>query len=204
MQRLLLLGVVLGALIGCSSSTNARRICGPLSVVSQAKRIDLRVNDLRHCDFGRNKPARLTRQIQNAIHSRYPEIVFVGEDDEHDLLMIVSVSDAPRGCIFPSWTWTVALDAWLPSPLAPSGGTFAAVVEINGKTRVWGHFVSEAIGQFAAVKEGELVPQPSTDRCAYGLNPTTATGRLTPRWSGRVRDKVPSSYAGVRAAQLNR
>jgi hypothetical protein len=32
-----------------------------------------------------------------------------------------------------------------------------------------------------------------TDRC-----------RLTNRWSGRVRDKVPSSYGGVRAAQLNR
>jgi hypothetical protein len=28
--------------------------------------------------------------------------------------------------------------------------------------------------------------------------------RLTNRWSGRVRDKVPSSYTGVRAAQLNR
>jgi len=28
--------------------------------------------------------------------------------------------------------------------------------------------------------------------------------RLTNRWSGRVRDKVPSSYHGVRAAQLNR
>jgi hypothetical protein len=27
---------------------------------------------------------------------------------------------------------------------------------------------------------------------------------LTNRSSGRVRDKVPSSYAGVRAAQLNR
>jgi hypothetical protein len=27
---------------------------------------------------------------------------------------------------------------------------------------------------------------------------------LTPRSSGRVRDKVPSSYNGVRAAQLNR
>jgi len=27
---------------------------------------------------------------------------------------------------------------------------------------------------------------------------------LTPRWSGRVIDKVPSSYVGVRAAQLNR
>jgi hypothetical protein len=29
-------------------------------------------------------------------------------------------------------------------------------------------------------------------------------GRLTPRWSGRVGDKVPSSYGGARAAQLNR
>jgi hypothetical protein len=28
--------------------------------------------------------------------------------------------------------------------------------------------------------------------------------RLTNRWSGRVLDKVPSSYIGVRAAQLNR
>ena len=29
-------------------------------------------------------------------------------------------------------------------------------------------------------------------------------GNLTNRSSGRVDDKVPSSYAGVRAAQLNR
>jgi hypothetical protein len=29
-------------------------------------------------------------------------------------------------------------------------------------------------------------------------------GRLTNRWSGRVKDKVPSSYIGARAAQLNR
>ena len=28
--------------------------------------------------------------------------------------------------------------------------------------------------------------------------------RLTNRWSGRVKDKVPSSYIGARAAQLNR
>jgi hypothetical protein len=34
--------------------------------------------------------------------------------------------------------------------------------------------------------------------------PFTKGCRLTIRWSGRVRDKVPSSYAGVRAAQLNR
>ena len=29
-------------------------------------------------------------------------------------------------------------------------------------------------------------------------------GGLTNRWSGRVGDKVPSSYVGARAAQLNR
>jgi len=28
--------------------------------------------------------------------------------------------------------------------------------------------------------------------------------RLTPRWSGRVIDKVPSPYGGARGAQLNR
>jgi hypothetical protein len=28
--------------------------------------------------------------------------------------------------------------------------------------------------------------------------------RLTDHWSGRVMDKVPSLYVGVRAAQLNR
>ena len=27
---------------------------------------------------------------------------------------------------------------------------------------------------------------------------------LTNRWSGRLKDKVPSSHTGVRAAQLNR
>jgi hypothetical protein len=31
-----------------------------------------------------------------------------------------------------------------------------------------------------------------------------AMSGLTPRWSGRVIDKVPSSGRGVRAAQLNR
>ena len=30
------------------------------------------------------------------------------------------------------------------------------------------------------------------------------TCRLTNRWSGRVINKVPSSYIGARAAQLNR
>jgi hypothetical protein len=32
----------------------------------------------------------------------------------------------------------------------------------------------------------------------------THVGHLTTRWSGRVRDNVPSSYTVARAAQLNR
>jgi hypothetical protein len=32
----------------------------------------------------------------------------------------------------------------------------------------------------------------------------SAVVRLTNRWSGRVQDKLPSSNAGVRAAQLSR
>ena len=35
------------------------------------------------------------------------------------------------------------------------------------------------------------------------VSDVTVSG-LTPRWSGRVIDKVPSSCIGVRAAQLNR
>jgi hypothetical protein len=35
-------------------------------------------------------------------------------------------------------------------------------------------------------------------------NVTASVCRLKNRWSGRVMDKVPSSYVGVRAAQLNR
>jgi len=36
------------------------------------------------------------------------------------------------------------------------------------------------------------------------MNSVAGTRALTNRWSGRVKDKVPSSYAGVRAAQLKR
>ncbi|HEU0069570.1 MAG TPA: hypothetical protein VFQ26_09995 [Nitrospiraceae bacterium] len=32
----------------------------------------------------------------------------------------------------------------------------------------------------------------------------TVVSDLTPRWSGRVKDKVPSSTVGARAAQLYR
>jgi hypothetical protein len=35
-------------------------------------------------------------------------------------------------------------------------------------------------------------------------DPGGLMGHLTSRWSGRVRDKVPSSYVGARAAQLSR
>jgi hypothetical protein len=43
----------------------------------------------------------------------------------------------------------------------------------------------------------------SPRRCPQGLE-ASRPGRLTNRWSGRVRDKVPSSYSSARAAQLNR
>jgi hypothetical protein len=45
------------------------------------------------------------------------------------------------------------------------------------------------------------------ERVKLSLRCPTQVGelrRLTNRWSGRVRDKVPRSYAGVRAAQLSR
>jgi len=39
---------------------------------------------------------------------------------------------------------------------------------------------------------------------AEGCGRISMGRRLTPRWSGRVKDKVPSPCVGVRAAQLNR
>jgi len=46
--------------------------------------------------------------------------------------------------------------------------------------------------------------RPPAQRNLIALQRVLASRRLTPRWSGRVEDKVPSSDAGVRAAQLNR
>jgi len=46
---------------------------------------------------------------------------------------------------------------------------------------------------YVLVRKGQIQEMKSPQVC-----------RLTPRWSGRVIDKVPSSYIGVRAAQLNR
>jgi hypothetical protein len=43
----------------------------------------------------------------------------------------------------------------------------------------------------------------SPRRCPQGLE-ASRLGRLTNRWSGRVKDNVPSSLAGARAAQFNR
>jgi hypothetical protein len=40
--------------------------------------------------------------------------------------------------------------------------------------------------------------------CWYRASSPRVARRLTNRSSGRVRDKVPSSYTGVRAAQLSR
>jgi hypothetical protein len=48
-------------------------------------------------------------------------------------------------------------------------------------------------------------PQCSDDlRVELALPSVNITLGLTNRSSGRVRDKVPSSYTGARAAQLNR
>jgi hypothetical protein len=38
----------------------------------------------------------------------------------------------------------------------------------------------------------------------FSLAQLAPVGRLTNRWSGRVKDKVPSSNVGARAAQLKR
>jgi hypothetical protein len=40
--------------------------------------------------------------------------------------------------------------------------------------------------------------------CISGHRLAVARAGLTNRWSGRVKDKVPSPVVGVRAAQLNR
>ena len=53
----------------------------------------------------------------------------------------------------------------------------------------------EALGGLSSEVLGVFV----VNQCGRRL-----TCRLTPRWSGRVGDKVPSSCANVRAAQLNR
>ena len=58
-------------------------------------------------------------------------------------------------------------------------------------------FVSMIMGHLELRLNGRSVT-PGSRRCPQGQC------LLTNRWSGRVKDKVRSSYVGVRAAQLNR
>lgn len=106
------------------------------------------------------------------MQQRFPDITFVDEKEADDILMIFSVGDIPRGCILPSWNWTLALDAMLPTQEAPGGATFAAIVEVKGMTKVRGDLVSEVIERFAALRNGKLLPPASAVRCAYGLDPS--------------------------------
>jgi hypothetical protein len=170
MKRLLLLVIASGACCACASTHDFERICGPLSSVSVATVVDLRVIDKQQCSIGSHKPAALTNRLKAELLKRFPTIQFGGKDDA--LTMFFAVSDIPRGCIFPSWHWTVELAAWLPTPLSPTGGTLAAIVEIHGTTRVRGDFVGEALDQVAAIRQGVAVLPRSTVRCGYGLNAT--------------------------------
>ena len=67
------------------------------------------------------------------------------------------------------------------------------------------HCVDEASGVCTS-PAAELVMHATWLRAMPDVERRTvpARCRLTNRWSGRVRDKVPSSYTGARAAQLNR
>jgi hypothetical protein len=64
------------------------------------------------------------------------------------------------------------------------------------------HFLAHMYYANRSVK-GDLILEVLGLIYAHGADPNYV-GRLTPRSSGRVRDKVPSSDAGARAAQLNR
>lgn len=167
--RFLALTIFLGVFGSCASSHQFQRTCGPISVIQNAKGINLWVNDLRQCNAGRNKPAVLTRRLEDEIKRHFREMRF---GEQYDLSVIVSVSDKPRGCVLPSSNWTVAIDAWLPTSKSPTGGTLLEILEIQGRTKLGGDFVHEAIDQFAAVREGRATLPRSTVRCAFGLDAT--------------------------------
>ena len=113
-----------------------------------------------------------------------------------------------------------------------SGDIPSGVTRLAQRTAWQEHFIprESSVGGMAAqiVRSWQAcVYNPSSGHLRYGSELTTVTftqtedrgvavthtagllqrpvpRRLTLRWSGRVRDKVPSSYIGVRAAQLNR
>jgi hypothetical protein len=161
------LTILLASLAGCSTTySNARHICGPLSVLKTARRIDLRVNDLRHCRRRASRESELPARLGQAISGRLPEIVFVPEDADSDLFMIFTVN----ACRLNSRSWTLAIDAWLPAKASPTEGTFAAIVEVHGSTPLVGDFVQAAAEYFAALRAGKVIPPSAGVKCVYGLN----------------------------------
>jgi hypothetical protein len=56
----------------------------------------------------------------------------------------------------------------------------------------------DPVSRNRAIRQRDKVPR---DFISFG---NVDVCDLTPRWSGRVKDKVPSPIVGVRAAQLNR
>jgi hypothetical protein len=82
-------------------------------------------------------------------------------------------------------------------------GVLALVAIIGAAFQAWALVKLSSIGiaMFAAITLGEYV-NARRKRLRARVGHTEAP--LTNRWSGRVKDKVPSSYTGVRAAQLNR
>jgi hypothetical protein len=91
---------------------------------------------------------------------------------------------------------------WLPASRSFSPARMAELSHANGSRRLSVQLpVSTASNwRLRRTPSGRMSRPPSgrkSSRVAAGC-------RLTPRWSGRVKDKVPSSDVGVRAAQLNR
>ena len=71
----------------------------------------------------------------------------------------------------------------------------------TGAPHIYNHNVRESEVEEVLANPGEDRPGRDGSRVAIGR---TLGGRLTPRCSGHVIDKVPSSNVGARAAQLNR
>ena len=104
------------------------------------------------------------------------------------------------------WPWDYGRDGqtypcWISFAHKPSNTVVAYCAEGFGPTYPWGH--GQSMVRVCRRRVAEL-PSLGGGGPSRLRGPIAWACRLTPRWSGRVRDKVPSSYDGVRAAQLNR
>ena len=71
--------------------------------------------------------------------------------------------------------------------------------------QAWSHVIPDGDTHWIAHEVARAKAKPSALEVKVKIQPRLhSVGRLTNRWSGRVKDKVPSSTVGVRAAQLNR